>query len=316
MQKRHITLITLALLVGVCSGFVLAEVSQPHGNHREVPHQQSQDYASEVFTFTCQNEAIITIQYAESADYARLALNGVSYELKRERAASGARYVGKTDKVSFWEHQGEAMVTLPEMEGAMTCQLQTDQFETDTEMITVTSPKSGAAVGNPMILAGEARGYWFFEASAPVIVVNWDGLIIGEGYVTAQGDWMTEELVPFTGSIEYDLPADSYSTEGTVILKRDNPSGLAEHDAAVEVPVVLSPASIVVGEDPQSESIVCTDEAKAAEMCTMEYAPVCGLVQVQCITAPCDPIPETFSNGCSACSQGNVISYTEGACEV
>lgn len=51
------------------------------------------------------------------------------------------------------------------------------------------------------------------------------------------------------------------------------------------------------------------------EMCYDLYAPVCGLVQVQCITTPCDPVPETFSNDCNACAQSNVISYTEGACE-
>ena len=32
--------------------------------------------------------------------------------------------------------------------------------------------------------------------------------------------------------------------------------------------------------------------------CTMEYAPVCGEVQIQCVTTPCNPIKETFSNKC------------------
>lgn len=67
---------------------------------------------------------------------------------------------------------------------------------------------------------------------------------------------------------------------------------------------------------PVPESIVCTDEQKQAEACTMEYAPVCGLVQIQCITTPCNPIPETFGNACSACAQGNVLSYTQGECSI
>lgn len=65
---------------------------------------------------------------------------------------------------------------------------------------------------------------------------------------------------------------------------------------------------------PAPKTVQCTDEMKQATACTREYRPVCGLVQVQCITTPCDPIPETFSNGCTACVQGNVISYTEGQC--
>ncbi len=65
---------------------------------------------------------------------------------------------------------------------------------------------------------------------------------------------------------------------------------------------------------PISQEVVCTDVMKQNQACTREYRPVCGLVQVQCITTPCDPVPETFSNGCSACAAGNVVSYTEGQC--
>lgn len=60
--------------------------------------------------------------------------------------------------------------------------------------------------------------------------------------------------------------------------------------------------------------IVCTEAMKQVESCTLEYIPVCGLIDVQCITTPCNPIPQTFSNGCHACGQGNVISYEMGEC--
>jgi len=36
------------------------------------------------------------------------------------------------------------------------------------------------------------------------------------------------------------------------------------------------------------------------KICTMEYAPVCAQVQVQCIMAPCYPVAETFGNACAA----------------
>ena len=51
-----------------------------------------------------------------------------------------------------------------------------------------------------------------------------------------------------------------------------------------------------------------------ATVCTMEYAPVCGSVQVQCIMAPCNPVRETFSNSCMARS-ANATNVTSGACE-
>lgn len=67
---------------------------------------------------------------------------------------------------------------------------------------------------------------------------------------------------------------------------------------------------------PSPTSVTCTDDMKRTEACTMEYAPVCGLVQIECITTPCNPVPETFGNGCTACAAGNVLSYTPGACAI
>lgn len=40
--------------------------------------------------------------------------------------------------------------------------------------------------------------------------------------------------------------------------------------------------------------------AETPTICTMEYAPVCGSVQVQCIKAPCNPVKQTFGNSCMA----------------
>lgn len=48
-------------------------------------------------------------------------------------------------------------------------------------------------------------------------------------------------------------------------------------------------------------------------MCTMEYAPVCGEIQVQCVKAPCPPIKETFANTCIA-KQSWATNLREGKC--
>jgi hypothetical protein len=83
-------------------------------------------------------------------------------------------------------------------------------------------------------VSGEARGRWFFEASFPVKLLDGDGAIIAQGIAEAQGDWMTADFVPFMATLTFDPPATS---AGTLVLERDNPSGLPENDASVQVPV-------------------------------------------------------------------------------
>jgi len=106
-------------------------------------------------------------------------------------------------------------------------------------LIKIDVPEMGESVASAISVSGQAKGQWFFEASAPVTVTNWNGLIIGEGFIEAEGDWMTEEFVPFNGEIVYLQEPDSYSATGTVIFMRANPSGLPENDAAVEITVLL-----------------------------------------------------------------------------
>lgn len=50
-------------------------------------------------------------------------------------------------------------------------------------------------------------------------------------------------------------------------------------------------------------------------VCTADYNPVCAKVEVQCITAPCDPVRETFSNRCMALNNPLVKEVKAGACE-
>ena len=108
-----------------------------------------------------------------------------------------------------------------------------------SDLIQVDVPSNDDTVSSPVTVSGQARGQWFFEATAPVNITNWDGLIIGEGFIEAEGDWMTTDFVPFSGEITYTQEPDSYSATGTVIFMRANPSGLPENDAAVEVTVQL-----------------------------------------------------------------------------
>lgn len=109
------------------------------------------------------------------------------------------------------------------------------------DLIRINTPRPNQSVSSPTTIIGEARGHWFFEASFPVVLTNWDGLIIAEGFATAEGDWMTEEFVPYTAELEYDSPYSAgdpdFMKNGTLILRKDNPSGLPENDDELEIPV-------------------------------------------------------------------------------
>jgi len=50
-------------------------------------------------------------------------------------------------------------------------------------------------------------------------------------------------------------------------------------------------------------------------ICTMEYAPVCASVQVECIKAPCPPINETFGNRCMMKANKKATFLYNGECK-
>lgn len=61
--------------------------------------------------------------------------------------------------------------------------------------------------------------------------------------------------------------------------------------------------------------VIATPTGPETQFCPEIYQPVCAQVQVECITTPCDPVPQTFSNTCFANANSRVLSYVEGACE-
>lgn len=106
----------------------------------------------------------------------------------------------------------------------------------DEEMIVITKPQPYDVISSPLEIKGEARGAWFFEASFPIELLDANGDIVGTAIAQAQGDWMTEKFVPFKASIEFEAtPVD----KGTLVFKKDNPSGLAKYDDELRVPIIF-----------------------------------------------------------------------------
>ena len=107
----------------------------------------------------------------------------------------------------------------------------------------VETPTSGSLVASPLIVEGKALGTWFFEGSMPVEILDEQGNVLAQWYVTSQGDWMTAEFVDFKGEIEFVSPK---AQTGKLVIKKDNPSDMREFDASCFVPILL----------PQTETMI------------------------------------------------------------
>ncbi|MDP2704868.1 MAG: Gmad2 immunoglobulin-like domain-containing protein [Patescibacteria group bacterium] len=130
------------------------------------------------------------------------------------------------------------------------------------DIIRVSVPRPGDSIKSPLTISGEARGYWFFEASFPIHLFDASGNKIATAIATAQGEWMTQDFVPFKAVLTF----NSVPTErGMLIFEKDNPSGLSENADELRMPVEFS-AKAVSSDTPKEclptgcSGQICADE--------------------------------------------------------
>lgn len=104
------------------------------------------------------------------------------------------------------------------------------------DLIKVEVPASGTKLTSPLEIKGQARGSWYSEGGFPVYLYDANKKLLGRGIASAQGEWMTEKFVPFKLTLQFEK---STTPTGTLILRKDNPSNLPEHDNALELPVAF-----------------------------------------------------------------------------
>lgn len=104
--------------------------------------------------------------------------------------------------------------------------------------IVVDNIVSGETIQSPLKVTGKAVGSWYFEAVFPVELSDSKGKIIAQGQGHAQGDWMTQGFVPFEATLTFATPPGT-DKRGMLLLRKDNPSGMAEHDQGLAIPVVF-----------------------------------------------------------------------------
>jgi len=97
------------------------------------------------------------------------------------------------------------------------------------------SPLPGATISSPLTIRGRARGTWFFEGDFPVVLLDSRHRKIAESYATAKGEWMTEDFVDFECTLKFKHSVAGQ--KGTLILRKDNPTGLSKFDDFLAIPV-------------------------------------------------------------------------------
>lgn len=111
---------------------------------------------------------------------------------------------------------------------------QKDVKEQSSVDFTVTNPQPNTTVAFPLIVSGEAKGGWYFEGVFAIKLLDANGVQLASAIATAQGNWMTDSMVPFTSTIPSAAPT---TTTGKLVFEADNPSGLASNAKSFEVPV-------------------------------------------------------------------------------
>jgi len=105
------------------------------------------------------------------------------------------------------------------------------------------SVKSGQQIESPLLVSGQARGTWFFEATFPIKIIDEQGNILGSSFVRAKSDWMTEDFVEFEGELTF---STSVAVKGFLVLSKDNPSGLPQYDKELRIPVNIKPSGMMI----------------------------------------------------------------------
>ncbi len=102
------------------------------------------------------------------------------------------------------------------------------------DIIRIDNPRPNEKIESPLLIEGEAKGTWFFEASFGVKLVDSNGEIIAETPATTNQEWMTEEFISYSAELDFQAPEDG---EGTLLLERANPSGMEENNEHLAIPV-------------------------------------------------------------------------------
>ncbi len=118
-------------------------------------------------------------------------------------------------------------------EDGQTFSQETNEIDLSSE-IQMVNPIPNQLIEKTLDVSGQASGSWLFEGQTSMKLYDTDNNLVAEGIVTAQSDWMTENLVPFTGVLNFVQPDPQ---KGKLVIEKSNPSGLEANKKELVVPI-------------------------------------------------------------------------------
>lgn len=106
------------------------------------------------------------------------------------------------------------------------------------DMISIQKPAPNMDIRSPLKIKGKAKGYWYFEGSFSIKLYDAYDNLLADTVAHAEGDWTTDNFVPFEATIKFDAPDDE---RGELVFERANPSGLPQKEQSYSQPVIFPP---------------------------------------------------------------------------
>ena len=133
-----------------------------------------------------------------------------------------------------WVKHGNPTVSMP----TTTCEIKTVENNANTEYdgsLILNNLKENDLLQTGFIIEGKVKDNFFFEGTFPIEVQDMSGNGLGTLFATSKTDWMTSDYIEFkTEPINFDKKDN---TEGYILFKKDNPSGLSENDRTIKLKV-------------------------------------------------------------------------------
>lgn len=91
----------------------------------------------------------------------------------------------------------------------------------------ITSPDLTKSIKSPMTIHGEITRNFIFEGTFPIVLKDNNGAEIVKTNANAESTDMTQAMIPFSATLNFNQPT---TTNGTLVIQNDNPSGLPAND--------------------------------------------------------------------------------------